>query len=89
MRGCFRLPCAAKKLLALNSWRGALGLFPEALHRFRKALVEGIDLFVRATLHVAAPFRERKAGAQLAFSVTDKSHVPSGDGWTMCPKQQG
>jgi hypothetical protein len=79
MGGCFRLPCFAKKLLALNPWRSALGLFPEALGLFQKALVEGIDLFEMATLHVAAPFRKRKAGARPAFSVTDRSHEPGGD----------
>jgi hypothetical protein len=56
MGGCFRLPCSAKKSLALNPRRGALRLFPEALHLFRKALLERIDLFETATLHVAAPF---------------------------------
>jgi hypothetical protein len=57
MGGCFRLPCSAKKRLALNPWRGALGLFPETPYLFRKALVEGIDLFETARLHVAAPFQ--------------------------------
>jgi hypothetical protein len=43
--GCFRLPCSTKKLLALKAWLGALGLFPEALRLFRKALVERVDWF--------------------------------------------
>jgi hypothetical protein len=80
MRGFFRLPCSAKKLLALNPWLGALGLFPEALRLFRKAFVERIDWFEEsATRHVATPFRKRKAGARPAFSVTDRGQGPSGD----------
>jgi hypothetical protein len=45
VRSGFQKPRPADKPVALHPRRGASGLFPQTLRVFRKALVEGIDLF--------------------------------------------
>jgi hypothetical protein len=45
MGSSFREPRHANELVALHSGWGASGFFPQTFGFFRKALVEGIDLF--------------------------------------------
>jgi hypothetical protein len=57
------------ELVTLNPRRGALSFFTQAFCLFSKTLIERRLLSeTAALLHGAAPFRERKAGAQAAVS---------------------
>jgi hypothetical protein len=45
----------------------------------RQTPIELVRLFEMASFHGAAPFRQRKAGAQLGVLIADNSHGPGGD----------
>jgi hypothetical protein len=78
--GRLRLPRLANELLAFKPRRDAFGFLAQALCLFFEALIEWGSLFeIAPVLHGAAPFRSRKAGAQLAFSSPMKYRVPDGD----------
>jgi len=75
VHGCLGLPGSPDKPLAFDTWRGASRFFSKTLRLFRQALTQwgGWGWYETASLHGAAPFRRRKAGALLAFSSPIKA----------------
>ena len=79
MRGGFRLPGEPDQSITGNTWRGSPRFLSKALRLLRHTLIELGWLFERGSFHSAAPFRQRKAGAQLSVLIADKSHGSGGD----------
>ena len=69
-----------QKSVSLITWWDATSLFAQALGLLQEMLIKRNWLFGTTSFHGAAPFRERKAGAQSGVLITDKSQVPGGDG---------
>lgn len=78
-RGGFRLPGEPDQSITGNTWRGSSRFLSKALRLLRQTPIELVRLFEMASFHGAAPFRQRKAGAQLGVLIADKSHGPGGD----------
>ena len=66
MRGSFRLPGEPDQSITGNAWRGSPRFLSKALRLLRHTLIELGRLFEMGSFHGAAPFRRRKAGAQLS-----------------------
>ena len=77
------LPGLPQDLLAERPWRKQFRLLAQPLGLIGQTLFQGIGLFETASLHGAAPFRKRKAGAQPGVLITDESQGPGGDAKTM------
>jgi hypothetical protein len=80
--GGFRKPRPANKPVALHSRWGASGFFPQTLGFFQKAVVEGIET-LPFQHGVAPPCLLEDGGSATGVLITDKSHVPGGDGTIM------
>ena len=84
MRGSLGLPSLPDQALALDAVRRAPRFVAKADGLLSEPLFECGCLHEMTLGHGAAPCSS-EAGAQPAFSVTDKSHGPRGDGGSGFP----
>jgi len=78
-RSGFSLPGQPDQSIAGKTWWRSARFFPKAFGLVRQTLIEWGGLFEAASFHGASPFRQRKAGAQPAFSspitATDRAAI--------------
>jgi len=89
VHGCLGVPGAPDKPLAFDTWRGPSRFFSKTLRLFRQALTQWGGWYETVSLHGAAPFCGRKAGALLAFSSPIKATDRGGDEVNVRPGKQG
>jgi len=73
MSAGFGLSGQAKKIVARQSWWVCFRFGTQSDGMRLQSVFKNIGLFETTPLHGRAPFRERKAGAQLAFASQVKA----------------
>jgi hypothetical protein len=87
---CFSLAQLLQQLVAFRARPHDVGLLTDIFCPFYDAILKGCFLFETPLLeNMGAPFRSKKGGSAIGVLITDKSHVPGGDGGECVPEKVG